>query len=567
VKPLTATQKEWVDRTLASLTLREKIGQTAQERLGPFENEQTDSIERYFSQIPLGSVFCGGEIIKGAGASLKAIREGVESCQKASNIPLLVAGDLENGAGAAIKGMTMLPHTMALGAANDEALAHQYGQCIATGGRVAGFNWTFAPVVDLLQNWLNPVLSNRCLGDRPGPVGRLASAIIRGIQENGMAACAKHFPGDGVDFRDQHLITSVNSLSEKEWWENHGRVFSEVISAGVHTVMAGHIALPWLDPKEAKERRFRPATTARRILIGLLRERMGFSGVIVSDALEMAGFTGWAPYEERIIQAFNAGIDIMLWPSAKYLPVMERALNDGRVSIERLDESVRRILSLKATIGLCGRERMDTHSEEVEVAKSDTDTNPDENCRTTACEVAKRSITLVRNDALLLPLDPSKARRILLHIAVNPLSGSRDCLDAFAERLRARGISLDILENGNCLDVWNLEATGKRWDAYLVLFSLQVHQIKNAVRPVGPMAEVMWTLQNVETIRPIVVSLATPYLLNEMPFLDTLVNCYSTCEATIDALDKAIFGEAPFSIHSPVDIGGQWYVEQSQPVS
>lgn len=562
--PLTLAQQQWVETLLGSLTQREKIGQTAQERFGGFADDQPESIGRYFEQNPLGSLFCGGEIIKGAGNSAEMIREGIRLCQRASKVPLLVAGDLENGAGAAVRGLTAFPKMMALGAANDEELAYAYGKFTARQGRSAGFTWTFAPVVDLLQNWLNPVIANRCLGDRPAHVERLATALIRGAQEHGLAACAKHFPGDGLDFRDQHLVTAINSLPESRWWENYGRVFAAAIEGGVYSIMIGHLALPWLEPIAAAQRRVRPATVSREIITELLRTRMGFEGVIVSDALEMAGFTGWANYEQRIVEAFNAGNDVMLWPGPRYSPVMERALDDGRVSSERLDASVRRILELKARLGLCDidSEGRDPRAPEI-TGPSNAELAAE--AQAAARAIAERSITLVRNSEHLLPLDPARVHRVLLHQAVNPIPGWKDSLDHLAERLRARGLEVSVLENGNCLDVWKLEESGQRWDAYLVVFSLQVHQVKSTMRPVGPMAEVIWTMQNTETLRPIVVSLGTPFLLHEMPFLETLVNCYSPGEATVEALDRALFGEAPFAEFSPVETGGAWMPEINGP--
>ena len=555
---LSPRQQAWVDSTFARLTLREKIGQTQQERFNGFPDSKPETVERFFAENPQGSLFCGGEIIKGSGSSADTLREGLALCQKWSKTPLLVAGDLESGAGAAVKSLTTFPSMMALGATRDPLSAYNYGRWTATEGRAAGFTWTFAPVVDLLRNWLNPVVSNRCLGDDPENVIALATAVIRGMQENGLCACAKHFPGDGIDFRDQHLVTSINSLPEKEWFATFGRVFQSAIDAGVYSIMIGHIALPWLEQIAPGARRVRPATASSKILQELLRERMGFEGVIVSDALQMAGITGWAPYEERTLEAFNAGVDVMLWPGPRYIPLIERAIEEGKVTIERLDESVRRVLTLKARLGLCDLAADGSDPRATPLAGSKLAPELDTQVRSAAHDVAEKSLTLVRNERRLLPLAPSKIKRILLHAAVNPTKGRKDSIDLLAELLRARGIEVTQIENGNCLDLWNLEDAGERWDAYLVVFSLQIHQAKNIVRPVGEMAEVMWTLQNSDTTQPIVISLGTPFLLNDMPYLHTLVNTYSPSEGSLTALDKALFGEIPFAGTSPVNPGGNW---------
>jgi len=547
-----------VEKTLASLTLREKIGQTINERAALLPVRAEAEIAAYLERHPLGSLFCGGEIIGEADASSRVIRDSLRLFQKHSRVPLLVAGDLENGAGATVRGLTAFPRPMTLGAADDEELAYQYGRFTALEGRAAGFTWTFAPVVDLSRNWLNPVVSTRSFGSDPGRVARLARAVIRGMQEHGLAACAKHFPGDGIDFRDQHLVTSVNSLPEKEWRASFGRVFEGAIAAGVESIMSGHIALPWREGLPGKGRP-RPATVSGELLDGLLRREMGFAGVIVSDALEMAGFTGWAPYERRLIEAFNAGNDILLWPKEGAFGVLERAVEEGIVPIERLDASVRRILRLKFRLGLAGLAADGSDPRALPLTEGGG-LAPDlaSGARRVAAAVAEKGITLVRNEERLLPLDPGAVRRVLLHKAVNPFPGRRDDLSLLETLLRARGIEVTVIENGNCLDVWNLEAKGERFDAYLVVFSLQIHQAKNTVRPVGSMGEVMWTLQNADTLRPVVVSCGSPFLLRDMPFLATLVNAYSPDEGTLVALDRALFGEIPFTSFSPVDAGGEW---------
>jgi beta-N-acetylhexosaminidase len=553
---LTAKQQLWVNSTLKTLTLREKIGQTVQEICRADFCRDKESAREHFSRYPYGSIFCGGEIIKGMGNASAMIRKSVRVCQQASKIPLLVAGDLENGAGAVVQDLTRFPSALALGATDGEKLAYDYGRYTALEGNSAGFNWTFAPVVDLLQNWMNSSVSNRALGDNPDAVSRLARAINRGLQEHGMAACAKHFPGDGVDFRDQHLVTSINSLSEEEWWEQHGAVFRSVINDGVYTIMAGHIALPWREPIRAEQRRPRPATVSRELLTGLLRNEMNFNGVIVSDALIMAGFTGWAPRRQRLIESFNAGVDVMLWPGESYFDLMEEALDSGLVSLARLDESVRRILDLKARLGLISTEHPGLDALE-ETAEAETGWGEIQTgARSLSDEIARKSITLVRNRDRLLPLDPTKVKRILVHTAIPAelAAQQKEHLNVFIDCLKQRGMELTILENGNCLDVQKMEEAGQSWDAYLVIYSLLMHQLKNTIRPTGHMAEVMWTQQIVETVRPITISLGSPFLLEDMPYMDTLINAYSTSLSTMRALDQALFGEIEFSTNSPVGI-------------
>ncbi len=544
---LQETNKDPIEALIQSMSLREKIGQTVQLGLNS-RFYQGEALEEYLAEYPVGSVFCGGEIITHAEGKAATLREQLARVQRASKFPLLVAGDLEAGAGQAVADKTRFPMLMSLAACDDESMAYEYGKYTALEGREAGFNWTFAPVVDVQKNWLNPIVTNRGMGDDAGRVARLAGAVIQGMQDHGLAACAKHFPGDGVDFRDQHLTTSVNSLTECEWWAQHGGVFQSVIDRGVQTIMPGHIALPWCDPVRAKSGRPRPATLSEPILTQLLRERMGFDGVLVTDALIMAGFVAWAPREERLLEAFIAGNDVMLWPEKDYYGLMERAIDSGRVSMERLDASVRRILKLKQKLGL-----LDLPDASQQFAPIVEDPIVREKAVELSSRVADQSITLVRNRENLLPLDAGKVRTVLLHSAI-PEHVYDKHIDALAEKLEARGLEVTRHKNGNCLDVNKMEQAGQTWDVYLVVYSLQIHQMKNAVRPVGELGEVQWAQQYAETMKPITISLNTAYLTFDNPYLDTLVNAYNTHPTTIDALDRALFGEIPFNGQSPVEL-------------
>ena len=457
----------------SQLTRREKIGQTCQLHGKEIAGLADEQLAAYLHERPIGSVFLGSEIIGSDGDCAEGLQVLIERLQKKSQIPLSISGDLENGAGGAVRGLTAFPVNLALGAVNDPAEAYEYGKWTAVEAARIGFNWTFGPVVDLSLNWLNPIVSVRSLGSFPDRVAELASALIRGLQDHGLSATAKHFPGDGVDFRDQHLCVSVNAFSEEKWQMTFGRVYEACFAAGVHSVMAGHIALPWIEPGTGTGRAPLPGTTSRCILHDLLRERMGYDGVVVSDALIMAGFRGRTSGQENlIVEAFQAGIDVMLWPGSDYFDLMERALETGRISEERLQ----------------------------------------------------------------------------------PL----------LEGLRRRGISVDFHINGNCLDLRKREEAGERFQVLIAIFELGTHSLKNTMRPTGPMAECMWTIQGLQSVEPIIVSLGSPYLLNDMPWADTCINAYSSNPHTLKALEAALFGDIPFAGISPVQESGAWLLTDGQ---
>ncbi|WP_342563881.1 glycoside hydrolase family 3 N-terminal domain-containing protein [Paenibacillus sp. FSL R7-0345] len=556
-RPLTKDAQAWVERTLQSMSVREKIGQTMQDHAGrlPFKATDEEEVRAYLEKYPVGSFFIGGEVIQKAAGKAGEYREWVELLQRISKYPLLFSGDLEFGAGSAVKSLTAFPPLLALAAADDEALAYEYGKYTAIEGRAAGFTWALAPGTDLLLNWMNPVITTRCLGDDPGRVLRLSSAVVQGMQDHGIAACAKHFPGDGVDYRDQHIITTINSLPEEEWWSAYGKISQHLIDQGLMSYMTGHIALHWLEGTAVKGGKPVPATVSQRITAGLLRGRMGFGGVVLSDALDMGGFLAWGDYEQRIADCFNCGTDVLLWPGVRYFDTMELALSRGTVSMERLDSSVRRILEMKAELGL---QHMDEQGRDPHAAPLLMDQLlPDLNLRARELsrQLAAKCITLVRNRAGLLPLNPEKTRKVLV-IMLNKVTQGRvfERMGLFVELLKSRGLQVDILDEFeplNTLQKW--EQSGIRWDAAFVPYFMPLHGMMNSARPVGEAAKAIWALQHAETISPIGISFATPFLLKDMPFLDTLVNAYSLHEDTVEFTVKALFGEALFQGHSPVE--------------
>lgn len=253
-----------------------------------------------------------------------------------------------------VKALTPLPFMMGLGATNDPEIAYDYGKATALEARSIGANWTFSPVSDLNINRRNPLVNNRAMTDDADRACRLLPQIVRGMQENGIAACAKHFPGDGMDYRDQHITTTVNSLEMADWYETFGKVYRNMIAAGVDSIMAGHIALPAY--KQEKSARFDmplPATLNRALITDLLKGELGFEGVVVTDALGMGGFAGW--YDSREIaeiESFKAGCDMMLWPTPAFADNLEKAILSGEVPMERLDDAVSRILRVKEKAGL-----------------------------------------------------------------------------------------------------------------------------------------------------------------------------------------------------------------------
>src|SRR5262245_810887 len=345
IEPLHETQRHWVDDTFTALSTEDKVAQLLIPTLGAYDYRR-GAVEAFLAERALGGVFVGV-------ADRDRHRQEIAKLQARCPVPIVVASDLEAGAGHFVRGGVPFPDPLAVGAANDARLAYILGTAAAREGREAGIHWTFAPVVDVNVNPDNPIANTRSFGDDPWRVAYLAAAIARGMQEHGLGACAKHFPGDGVDDLDQHTVTSVNTLSRQAWDRVSGFAFRRAIEAGVWSVMVGHIALPaWDDTRNACGVS-RPASISHKLVTGLLRGELGFRGLVVTDDMNMGGVAGYARRRERTVACIAAGCDMLLFPK---LPddfaTLVEAVRSGALSEARVDDAVRRILAFKARLNL-----------------------------------------------------------------------------------------------------------------------------------------------------------------------------------------------------------------------
>ncbi|MFP4059478.1 MAG: glycoside hydrolase family 3 protein [Bacteroidales bacterium] len=525
------------------LSLREKIGQTLIHMPNPEEEINLHgSLEKFMEKNPVGGMFSLNR--DGENYTYKLL-DRYKKYLKASKIPLFHIDDMESGAGCNIQDLTALPHLMALGATGSEDIAYNYGKATAIEARCAGVTWVFAPVVDLPLNPLNPTTTHRAVGDDPEMVVRIVSQIIKGMQDHGLAATLKHFPGDGIDYRDQHLLTSCNSLSMDEWWKYSGRAFQGCIDAGAYAIMPGHISLPAYQ-KEKIEGLYPPATLSRELLTNLLKEEMDFKGVIVSDALVMSGFKGYFSDEQADIEAFKAGCDVMLWTTPNYINNMEKAVLSGEVAMERLDDAVSRIWDLKNKLGLFDSSFPDMEALTPEITDF---------ARKTAIELAENSITLLRDKKNLLPLDKGKHKKILL-AGVAPYQSKFEDLVVFKEELEKRGAEVTFQKNVRFeTDLKYTDTLSEKYD--LIIFAIHRH----AHHPIGPMsftgdeAESIWAVNSLDRNKTIVVSLGNPHFYNEyFEGVHVYINAYSHVDFSQKALVKALYGEIPFRGKSPVKL-------------
>lgn len=540
------------DTSWKVLTLRQKIGQTM--LMLPDRKKELElgkgSLKTYFKNYPVSGYFMGWKLYENVKYDdrFDHIRKSCREYQEASQLPLIFQEDYESGVD--IAGMTLFPNEMAIGAANSPDLAYGYGKAIAHECRSVGVKWVLHPVADLNLNPFNPITNVRSISDDPDKAIKLLSQQIRGLQQNGVAATIKHFPGDGVDFRDQHLLTTCNSLSLPKWKEKHGKVFKALIDSGISCIMPGHITLPAYQ-KEKTNGMCLPATLSKELLTGLLKGELGFRGVIVSDAIVMGGFRGWYKDElEGEIQSFLAGVDVLLWPSYAFMDTLEARIIRGEIPMTRLDDAVQRVWTLKERFGLL---------EENRELIREMSSNEKSEALNTSREICEKAVTLVRDTKNALPLNPKKDKTILV-VGVTPLSrkgGDKHLkqLESFAQQLREKGFKVDFQHNILYETQGWTEDIPQKYDRIIVAVARTPHT------PFGPLqlyddeAQTVWAVNAMPKDKIIVVNFGSPYLTNEyFERVNTCINAYSNTPVMHNAVVAALMGDIKMTGRTPVEL-------------
>ena len=534
----------WIDNTLQSMSTEELIGQL----FCPIGY----STDRDYLKHELLKYHIGGLFFRdGMGEEM---RDTFAYAQEESYIPLLIPSNLEAGGDGAATDGTPYGRQMAVAAADDPVFAYRLGRIACSEGAALGINWAFAPVVDLDLNFHNPITNVRTYGDDPDKVISYALEYIRAAKECNVATSVKHFPGDGVDERDQHLLTSVNSLTTEEWDETYGRIYRAMIEAGTLTVMAGHIAMPAYEEKLGGEKEsIVPATLSRALLQGLLRDKLGFNGLIISDATPIVGFTSALNRAMAVPLAIENGCDMFLFNKElkEDYRYMRAGLQSGILSERRLMEANRRILALKAALGLHRKKKSGTlvpPKEGLSALKTD------EHIRW-AKELADRCVTLVKDTKGNLPISPKKTKRVLLEIMGEYPSNER-IIDRFKKALTSAGFEVYLYEKEDfAKGVDNVESFKSKYD--LVLYIGNVENASNQTTTRlnwytfwGQGNNVPWFADEVPVI---FVSLQNPYHLLDVPMIKTYINAYSNNDYIISAVVSKLLGKSEFKGKSPVD--------------
>lgn len=540
---------QWVKNTLDSMDLDAKVGQLfCPLGMNDDQTELQDMLENY---QPGGIMYRPGE-----GVGVQATHRYL---QDNSRIPLLVSANLEAGGNGIASEGTYFGKQMQVAATDNVEMGYRLGQIAGREGKAVGCNWAFAPVVDIDMNFRNPITNIRTYGSDPERVLRMGKAYVKGVQETGVAASIKHFPGDGVDDRDQHLHISINSLSVEDWDQTYGMVYKGLIDEGAMTVMIGHIMLPAysraLSP-DIRDEELMPATLSPELLNGLLRDKLGFNGMIVTDAATMAGFTMAMKREIAVPKSIAAGCDMFLFnrnmpEDYKY---MKQGIENGILTMERLDEAVTRILALKASLGLHRKQqegKLVPGPDALSVMKC-------EEHEKWAQECADQAITLVKDTQSLLPISPERHKRILFFSLGDEVGhySSEVSYRTLVEQLEREGFVVDIFNRENLDFSWmmtSIESLTDKYDlaiycANIVTMSNQTVVRINWAPPMG--ADMPWFLQELPTL---FISTASPYHLQDVPQVKTFINTYSSSEYVYEALVEKLLGRSPFKGVNPVD--------------
>jgi len=528
---LDAAAIAWVRDTLKRLSPDDKIRQ-----LFNLRSAGNDP-----AMLEAQQAFRPGSITRVPGPDWPAERDVIAAFNRQAPVPLLVSADLE-GSRMSLPGGGEFPNPLALAAIDDVATTSAISIAMAQEAQAAGINWSFTPVLDINARFKSAIVATRGFGSDVPTIERHALAQLRAFQANGVAVAIKHWPGEGFDDRDQHLVTTVNPLSMEDWEANFGRLYRGAIDAGAMSVMSAHIALPAFIREgnpDAGVELYRPASISRDLNEGLLRGRLGFNGLIVSDATGMAGLKAWSTRAQYLPELVAAGCDVIL-----FVDDMERdygfvaaALEDGRLTWERVDEAVTRQLAMKAALGL--------HDGPSAVPKVDHAAN-----KRLAEDAAKRAPTLVKDTQALLPLDLERHKRVLVFstgiifpFMPNPLPF------ALPEMLRARGFDVTLAGKGQWVDP-------KDYDLVLYLFGEETlltrgHIFLDWLRLNGDFISAMqryWT-----DVPTLLISFGYPYYLYDAPRAPTYVNAYSTTETMQRAVVDALLGNHAWNTRSPID--------------
>lgn len=554
---LTNEEIAWVENTLDSMTEDEKIQQLFFPALFDFSKEFIDSTLAVLE--PSGFMYRPCDI--------KTAIETTAYLRSKFKVPPLIAANLEKGGNGIVKEGTMIGSPMAIAATCSEENAHRWGETCAVEAKAVGANWAFAPIIDIDYNWRSPITNTRTLGNDPEVVKNYGKAYVEECQKAGLAACIKHFPGDGRDERDQHLVTTINDMECEEWMDTYGAAYKASIEAGAKTVMVGHIMQPaWqkrINP-ELQDKDVMPATLSPELIgkNGLLRGILGFNGLIATDATTMNGMLIAMDRKTAVPYSIASGADIFLFNRNLEEDVdnMREGVRSGMITKERLDEAVTRILALKASVKAYEDDDYLTEEEAAEIVGNEKHVK-------WAHEIADQAITLVKEEPGVLPLDPKKNRVLLCTLEQDAGFQAKQIAtmgkvgDMLQELLEKEGFIVSQYEPAPLFEgqTPRCDSYSNDYDYIIYLANYSTKSNQTVVRiewaqPVGGNVPAYMT-----SVPTIFISVENPYHLVDVPRVRTYINTYGAGPVSIEELVNKLMGRSEFKGKSPVDaFCGKW---------
>jgi beta-N-acetylhexosaminidase len=555
-EPLSPRQRRWVDSTLATLSLHDRIGQMVMIwMLGDYSNNRDSSFAEVIRWVEHDRV---GGVSMSLGTPIEVAAK-LNDLQRRAAVPLLVSADLEPGLGRLEGGLfahymldagsaTVFPPSMAIAAAGRDSDAYDVGRAIAEEGRAVGIHINFAPVVDVNNNPSNPVINTRSFGEDPRRVARLSALFVRGTMAGGEMATAKHFPGHGDTDVDSHVGLPVVSANMSRLDSVELVPFKAAIEAGASLVMTAHIALPAVTGDSST-----PATLSPRIITGLLRDTLRFRGVAITDAMTMEGIGKGYTTDESSVLAVKAGADILLKPSdpTRAIDAIVRAVERGEIRRSRIDSASRHVLELKARSGVAITPVVSLE-ELREVVGS-----PEH--RALAAGIARRAITLLRNRDNVVPI-ADISRTLIVHYAPETEIKAGRTLEAALRDSRIGGAGrrglqvVRILPSATTDVLDSLDRDADR--ASTVVITAYVRRVEGEGRMAVPQHIASWIDQLAQRHNVIVVSFGNPYLIRQFPHVGAYVVTYGVSDDLERAVASALLGRAPITGKVPVSLPG-----------
>ena len=544
------TSPRWTDSVLASLTLREKAAQIVWPSVfGDYVSGDSPQWRQLTNHVKNEKV--GGFTIS-VGSPIEVAAK-LNALQTMSKVPLLFGADLEAGAGFRARGGYFVPNAidlggailfppeMAIGATRDTTLAYEQGRLTAIEGRALGIHIAYAPVLDVNNNPDNPVINTRSYGEDPELDARLGVAFIHGLQDHGMMATGKHFPGHGDTGTNSHLALPVVTVSRSRLDTVELVPFRAAVNGGVGAIMSFHGAMPALDSSGV------PGTLSPKVLTDLLRGEMGFKGIIISDAMDMRGVLDQFGAAEGAKRAIAAGIDVLIQPLSvsETIDAVVDGIREHRYTEARLDSSVRRVLEEKRHLGLAQRKLVDLNALRFLVGDSSN--------LLVARKVAEKSITLVKDSLRSVPIVARSARVLSITLARRSDLGAGNAFNTEL-RMGLPNLRTEFMSTEDAtLNFPRLIAAADSADVTII--GSYVGQNWDAVTASAPQAFANFVQTLTQRGRkPIVVAFGNPYLLQQLPWVGTYLVAWGGFPVSQSAAARALLGTIAISGHLPITI-------------